>query len=91
MVYQWGFKFRSMGEFWEYLPENELVIVDYLRQIVLENLPKDHKERLAYNVPCFYRKRRICLIWPASVPRGGIKSGVLFGFSQGYKLKDPDN
>jgi hypothetical protein len=80
-----------MGEFWEYLPENERTIVDFLRQIVLENLPQDTKERLAYNVPCFYGKRRICLIWPASVSRGGIKTGILFGFSQGYKLKDPDN
>jgi hypothetical protein len=86
-----GFKFRSMGEFWEYLPGDEFVIVDFLREIVLENLPRDTKERLAYNVPCYYGRKRICLIWPASVPRGGIKTGVLFGLSQGYRLKDVNN
>jgi hypothetical protein len=83
-------RFRSMGEFWNYLPEDERAIVDMLRQIVLENLPGDTKERFAYNVPCYYRRRRICIIWPASVPRGGISSGVLLGFSQGFRLPDAD-
>ena len=86
-----GQKFQSIVEFWESLPEKEQEIVDVLRQIVLENLPKTCKEKLAYNVPFYYGKRRICLIWPASVPRGGFSSGVLLGFNQGYKLKDPSN
>ena len=30
------------------------------------------------------------MIWPAGIPRGGIKKGVLLGFCYGYKLKDPD-
>ena len=30
-----------MIEFWEWLPENERLIVDVLRQIIIENLPKD--------------------------------------------------
>ena len=63
-------------------------MVDVLRQIVLENLPAGYKEKLTYNVPFYYCKRRICLIWPASIPWGGFKSGVLFGFCQGNKLKD---
>ncbi len=83
-------KFRSMGEFWDFLPEDQREIVDVLRQIVLENLPPYCIERLAYNVPCYYGKRRICMIWPAAVPRGGIKTGVLLGFSQGYRLADVD-
>ncbi len=61
-----------------------------LRQIVLENLPTYCKEKLTYNVPYYYGKRRICLIWPASVPWGGFKSGVLLGFSQGHQLKDKE-
>ena len=77
-----------MGEFWEYLPNDERVIVDVLRQIVLENLPSDATERFAYNVPNYYGRRRICIIWPASVPRGGIKRGVLLGFFQGHRLPD---
>jgi Domain of unknown function (DU1801) len=83
-------KFRSMGEFWDFLPEDEREIVDVLREIVLENLPPYCVERFSYNVPCYYGKRRICMIWPASVPRGGIKTGVLLGFSQGYRLADVD-
>lgn len=91
MAFQNGIKFRSLVEFWDYLPEDERIITDVLRQIILEILPPNSKEKLAYNVPFYYGKRRICLIWPASVPYGGIKSGVLLGFCQGNKLKDKDH
>ena len=77
-----------MVEFWEYLPEDQRILTDILRQIVLENLPAGCKEKLTYNVPFYYGKRRICLIWPAAVPRGGFNSGVMLGFCQGNKLKD---
>lgn len=63
-------------------------MVDVLRQIILENLPDNCKEKLAWSVPCYYGKRMICIIWPASIPRGGIKNGVLLGFAQGTKLKN---
>ncbi len=90
MIFQNGIKFYSMVEFWEYLPSEERLIVDHLRQIVLTTLPCSCKEKLTYNVPYYYGKKRICMIWPASVPWGGIKSGVLFGFCYGNKLKDVD-
>jgi hypothetical protein len=80
-----------MGEFWDFLPEDEREIVGVLRDIVLDNLPPYCIERLSYNVPYYYGKRRICMIWPAAVPRGGIKTGVLFGLSEGYRLADVDN
>ena len=91
MDFQKGLKFQSFVEFWEYLPDDERIVVDVLRQIILENLPSTCKEKLAYNVPYYYGNRRICLIWPGSVPWGGIREGVLFGFCQGYKLADTDN
>ena len=91
MSFQQGIKFRSLVEFWEWLPENERILVDVLRQIVIENLPGYCKEKLSYNVPYYYGKRRICLIWPASVPGGGLRIGVLLGFCQGNKLKDIDD
>lgn len=90
MAFQNGLKFQSFMEFWNYLPEEERIIVDVLRQIVLENLPKNTVEKLSLNVPYFYGKRRICMIWPASVPCGGVRSGVLLGFSKGNQLQDVD-
>jgi len=91
MDFQKGIKFQSFVEFWDYLPEDERLIVDVLRQIILAQLPKNYKEKLSYNVPYFYGNRRICLIWPGSVPWGGIRSGVLLGFCQGYLLDDSEN
>jgi hypothetical protein len=88
MNFQKGIKFKSILEFWEFIPEHEQVIVDVLRQIVLKNLPSYCIEKLTYNVPYFYGKRRICMIWPGSIPWGGIREGVLFGFCYGNRLKD---
>jgi hypothetical protein len=88
MNFQKGIKFKSILEFWEFIPEHEQVIVDVLRQIVLKNLPSYCIEKLSYNVPYFYGKRRICMIWPGSIPWGGIREGVLFGFCYGNRLKD---
>jgi hypothetical protein len=82
-------QFNSILEFSECLPENERIIVDVLRQIILEKLPASCKEKLTNNVPYYFGKRRICMIWPATVPGGGIKKGVLLGFSRGNMLKDP--
>jgi len=82
---------RSLVHLYQKLPENERIIVDVLRQIVRESLPAYCKEKLSYNVPLFYGNKAICIIWPATVPRGGIKDGVLFGFWHGNKLKDIDN
>jgi len=84
-------KIKSLHELYEYIPENERIILDILRQIVLENIPKNCKEKISYNVPYFYAKRGICIIWPSSIPKGGIKEGVLLGFSHGNKIKDVDN
>jgi hypothetical protein len=83
-------KIVSIAQFFDLLPESERIIVDILRQIVRETLPANIQEKIAYNVPCFYGKKRICLIWPATIPRGGISEGVLFGFFQGYRLIDED-
>jgi hypothetical protein len=84
-------KFKSVLELLEFLPENERIMVDVLRQIVLENLPENCKEKISYNVPFFHGKKGICIIWPATVPRGGFKQGVLLGLWYGHKLKDEDN
>ena len=84
-------KITSLLQLFERLPENERIIVDVLRQIVIENRPVYCKEKFAFNVSYFYGNKGICIIWPASIPRSGIKQGVLLGFWQGNKLKDEDN
>ena len=82
---------KSLVHLYQKMPENERIILDVLRQIVRETLPAYCKEKLSFNVPLFYGNRAICIIWPATVPRGGIKEGVLFGFWHGNKLNDVDN
>lgn len=84
-------KIKSFLQLYELLPENERILIDVLRQIIVEQLPATCKEKISYNVPFFYGKRGICIIWPATIPRGGIKEGVLLGFWYGNKLKDTDS
>jgi Domain of unknown function (DU1801). len=83
-------KIKNLIELFSILPEDERIIVDVLRQIIIESLPAYCREKISYNVPYFYGNKGICIIWPATVPRGGIKSGVLLGFWYGNKLKDSD-
>lgn len=84
-------KIRSLLQLFELLPEEERIITDVLRQIITEQLPAYCKEKISYNVPFFYGNKGICIVWPATIPRGGIKKGVLLGFWHGNKLKDADN
>ena len=56
-------KIKSIIQLFEILPEKERIIVDVLRQIILENLPANCKEKTSYNVPFFYGKKGICIIW----------------------------
>ncbi len=84
-------KIRSIVQLYELLTENERIITDILRQIIIENLPVSCKEKISCNVPFFYGNKGICIIWPATVPGGGIKKGVLLGFWYGCKLQDKDN
>jgi hypothetical protein len=84
-------KIKSVLQLFEVLPEEERIMVDVLRQIILEYLPITCKEKISFNVPFFFGKKGICIIWPATIPRGGIKEGVLLGFWYGNKLIDEDN
>ncbi|NOU16253.1 MAG: hypothetical protein HOO91_01660 [Bacteroidales bacterium] len=91
MKFDSSIKIKSLYQLYEILPEDERIIVDVLRQIVKENLPSNCKEKISYNVPFFYGRRGICIIWPSTIPRGGVKSGVLLGFWYGNRLIDIDN
>lgn len=84
-------KIKSILHLFEILPEKERVIVDVLRQIITEHLPSTCKEKISFNVPYFYGNKGICIVWPAGIPGGGVKEGVLIGFWYGNKLKDEDH
>jgi hypothetical protein len=84
-------KIKSIPELYELLSEQERSIVDVLRQILHANLPSTCKEKISFNVPFFHGKKGICIIWPAGVPGGGIKEGVLLGFWYGNRLTDSEN
>jgi len=83
--------FKNVDEFLNYLPDNELEIVQFLRKLILDCIPFC-KEKLAYNVPYYYRNSRICFIWPPSVPSGNVRiKGVQFGFCNGHLMDDSLN
>ena len=87
--FQPGIKFNGIQDFLNYLDEDELLIVDCLRNIIFEEIP-DVTEKLSYNVPFYSRKQRICHIWPASIPWGNTPlDGVQLGFSKGYLIDHP--
>jgi hypothetical protein len=88
---QSALKIRSLVQLFDLLPENERIITDVLRQIILDNLPSNCKEKISFNVPYFYGHKGICIVWPAAVPRGGIKKGVLLGYWYGNRLIDADH
>lgn len=83
-------KIKNLLELYALLPEEEKLIVDVLRHIIIDTLPGYCKEKISYNVPFFYGHKGICIVWPSTVPRGGIKKGVLLGFWYGYRLPDDD-
>ena len=82
-----GIEFKTVEEFLDYLTADELEIVLFLRKIILECMP-DCKEKLANNVPFYYRHSRICYIWPATIPWQEVSNGVAIGFCKGDSLLD---
>ena len=46
-------KIKNLVDLFTILPEDEKIIVDVLRQIVIETLPEYCKEKISYNVPFF--------------------------------------
>ena len=83
-------KIQSVAELYQRLPENERLIVDVLRKLIHEHIP-DCREKLSWNVPVFRRNKTLCIVWPATIPRGGITEGVLLGFWFGNRLDDVDS
>lgn len=77
---------KTYENFFFDLTEDEKPIVQLLRKIILESIP-GIREKISYGVPYYFRKTRICFIWPASI-KAGPKSGVMLGFCKGNKLSN---
>ena len=50
-------KIKSLLHLFEALSENEWIIVDVLRQIIIENLHKAFKERISFDVAFFMAEK----------------------------------
>jgi hypothetical protein len=81
--------FDTVEDFLDFLPADEVRIVNVLRMLVLDCMPYAI-EKLSFNVPFYKRHKTVCFIWPASVFWGSKKTyeGVRFGFANGYLMQD---
>ncbi|MFZ1371604.1 MAG: DUF1801 domain-containing protein [Ferruginibacter sp.] len=89
-------KIESILQLYDAIPVHQRMMVDVLRQVITATLPEYCREKISFNVPFFYAQhaahgpKGICIVWPAAIPGGGIKKGVLLGFWHGNKLVDED-
>jgi hypothetical protein len=85
-------KFKTVDEFLDHLPEDELKVVVLLRKLIFDCLP-GITEKLSYNVPFYKIHKGLFFIWPASVLWGKKNNwtGTRFGFQQGNLLNDDIN
>lgn len=84
--------FKTVDEFLNSLPEEELKIVNQFRNIVQQIMPHA-KEKLSWNIPTYTINKSVCFIWPASVKWGKKETykGVRFGFMHGNLLHPKNN
>ena len=86
---------RTVEEMIISLPRNEKAIVNRLRALVQECLPKaTEKAYYGEGVPFYTHHRMICFIWPSSVhwvsKRTQEAKGVTLGFCQGNRMSNED-
>ncbi len=79
----------AVDDFIADLPTAERQLMEVLRSLVLDTLP-EAREQLAYGVPFYYLRRRVCYLWPASVSGSGAREGVVMGFCRGHLLSNED-
>ena len=84
--------FKTIDEFLSFLPEDELEMTEFLRDIILDCIP-NCQEKLSYNVPYYSHHKKICFLWPGAVFWGGKRSykGVRLGFINGNLMHDDIN
>ncbi|PJZ43760.1 DUF1801 domain-containing protein [Leptospira brenneri] len=79
---------KKFVAFYKSLSKEELEIVTKLKEITSQFPSLD--ERISYSVLYYFKNSRICFIWPASIKQGP-KTGVQFGFCNGYLIDDKYN
>lgn len=82
--------FQNMAELLAFLPENQLVVVQFLRELIFDTIP-NIKERLSSDIPFYSVHKGVCYIMPGAIPWGETWDGVEFGFNYGYLLLDENN
>ena len=77
----------DVDSFLRALPHDERESAVRLRRIIL-TVAAGSEERLSYGVPYYFGFRRICFVWPGSVPGGGPRAeGVKLGFCYGSEFQ----
>ena len=80
-------KYKDFDSFLDACSANEQQICLRIRELILQNFPT-LKETWAYGAPFYKGRRRICFLYPASLPYSGLKEGVNFGFTRGNLLSN---
>ena len=80
-------KHKDFDSFLDALTPAESTICLQLRELILGNFPH-LKETWGYGAPYYSGKRRICFLYPASLPYSGVKEGVNFGFTRANMLSN---
>lgn len=86
-------KVNNAVDFYDWLhglPQPEPQLVLYFHELIMELVP-GIEQRFTYGAPFYYLTKRLFYIWPASVPWGGLKSGVMLGFCVGTQLSNDDH
>jgi hypothetical protein len=89
---------KTVEEMLDELPRDEQVMVNRLRALIHECLPKaSEKGYYGVGVPFYSHNRMICFIWPSSVswgpkhsPDQKNKKGLSLGFCQGNLMSNED-
>jgi hypothetical protein len=90
-------KGKSVEDALQAIPRSERVIVERLRSLVRECLPKAEEHGYyGMGVPFYRHNRLICFIWPPSINwgpkdnRGHLEKGVSLGFNQGNLMSNDE-
>ena len=80
-------KHKDFDSFLDALHPDERAICLRIRGLLQHNFP-ELKETWAYGAPFYKGKKRICFLYPASLPYSGLAQGVNLGFNRANFLSN---